>query len=43
MSSIITPIIILGIIGALFGVILSIASKVFAVEVDPKAVSYTHL
>lgn len=39
MSSIITPIIILGIIGALFGVILSIASKVFAVEVDPKVIA----
>ncbi len=37
-STILTPVLILGIAGALFGVILSIASKVFEVKVDPKVV-----
>lgn len=36
MDKLLLPIIILGVIGAIFGVALSIASKVFAVEVDPK-------
>ena len=36
LSTILTPAIFLGIAGAFFGVILSIASKVFYVEVDPK-------
>lgn len=35
-STIILPVGILGVIGAIFGVVLSIASKVFAVEVDEK-------
>ena len=36
MSTVLTPVLFLGIAGAFFGVILSIASKVFYVEVDPK-------
>lgn len=36
MSSIINPVVVLGGLGLLFGVLLSIASKVFAVYVDPK-------
>ncbi|SPY43666.1 Nitrogen fixation protein rnfB [Peptoniphilus harei] len=35
-SAILTPMVFLGIAGAFFGIILSIASKVFYVEVDPK-------
>ena len=38
-KTIIYPIIILAIMGGLFGVVLSIASKVFAVEVDPKVLA----
>ncbi len=37
-NTILTPIIFLGIVGAFFGIVLSIASKVFAVEVDPKVI-----
>lgn len=36
MSYILNPVLLLGILGLLFGIILSIASKVFAVEMDPK-------
>lgn len=36
MTNIIYPVLILAALGLLFGVLLSIASKVFAVEVDPK-------
>lgn len=36
MSEILNPIIVLGGLGLLFGVLLSIASKLFAVKVDPK-------
>ena len=36
MNGIIYPIIVLGGLGLLFGVVLSLASKVFSVEVDPK-------
>lgn len=38
-NSIILPIVILAVIGAIFGVVLSIASKVFAVEVDEKVLA----
>ena len=38
-NSIILPIIILAVMGALFGIVLSIASKVFAVEVDEKVLA----
>ena len=38
-NTIILPIIILGVIGAIFGVVLSIASKKFYVEVDEKVVA----
>ena len=34
--SILLPIIVLGVLGAIFGVLLSVASKVFHVETDPK-------
>lgn len=36
---ILLPILILGVIGAIFGVVLSIASRVFEVEVDPKVLA----
>lgn len=36
MSTVFTPMLFLGIAGAFFGVVLSIASKVFFVKVDPK-------
>ena len=36
MDNIVTPIIVLGVMGVIFGVALSIASRVFAVEVDEK-------
>ncbi|MGO1580061.1 MAG: RnfABCDGE type electron transport complex subunit B [Peptoniphilaceae bacterium] len=38
LNDIFLPVIILGVIGVVFGILLSIASKVFAVEVDPKVV-----
>ena len=50
MQLVIYGIIVLGVLGALFGAILAFASKIFYVEVDPKQeqvrecpVSYTHL
>lgn len=36
MTNIINPVVVLGGLGLLFGVLLSIASKIFVVEVDPK-------
>lgn len=36
MENIIQPVLVLGALGGLFGVLLAIASKVFAVEIDPK-------
>lgn len=36
MENMIKPILVLGLLGGLFGVLLSLASKVFAVKVDPK-------
>ncbi|MDO5715639.1 MAG: RnfABCDGE type electron transport complex subunit B [Tissierellia bacterium] len=38
LNAILLPVIILGVIGGIFGVVLSIASRVFAVEVDPKVI-----
>ena len=39
MTTVIIAVVVLAVLGAIFGLVLAIASKVFAVE----AVSYTHL
>ena len=36
MELVLYAVIVLGVLGAIFGAILAIASKIFAVEVDPK-------
>ena len=36
MSSILLAILVLGVLGGIFGAVLAVASKIFYVEVDPK-------
>ena len=47
MTTVMIAVVVLAVLGAIFGLVLAIASKVFAVEVDPREeaipVSYTHL